>query len=261
MRTLLLLIGLALPLTVLGSTAHADPRADAKVHFQKGKALFEAKDYVNAIVEYKLADQLAPHGLNDYNIALAYELLGDTTQAITFYQSYLKRIPDASNRAEVEGSIDRLSAKLADDDAEKKRLADEEAKRRPPPPDDTEPEADYPPANTGDPELDRVAAVDVDAVRDQRAQAGFVASAGNGSAPPPNNGGGGAPPPAEQPKKAKPIYKQWWFWVVAGVSAYVLISILASDSSDPGTAVRFDQPIPPMPDGFGAASGASLFTF
>jgi tetratricopeptide (TPR) repeat protein len=263
MRTLLLLIGLAI-VSVSARPAAADGRADAKVHYQKGKSLFDAKSYVDAIVEFKLADQLAPSGVNDYNIALAYDALGDYSQATTYYQSYLTRTPNASNKAEIEARIKGISTKLADAEAEKQRIADEEARKRQPPPDD------YPPpddgggttTSTGDPELDRVNAVDVDQVRDQRAQMGFVASAGGGgpAAPPPNNGG--APPPVEQPKKSKPIYKQWWFWVVAGVSAYVLISILASDSSSStAQGLVVERPIAPMPDGFGSSGGASLFTF
>lgn len=268
MRTLLLLIGLAVLSGVSARPAAADPRSDAKAHYLKGKALFDAKDYANAIAEFKAADALAPSGVNDYNIALAYDALGDAAQATTYYKSYLARVPAAANKAEVEGHLKRLSTKVADD-AEKKRLAEEEAKRlaeerRQPPPVDDPPPPQDPPSSTGDPELDRVAAVDVGAVRDQRAQMGFVGTAGpSGGPPPPDGGAGPAPAPVEEPKKAKPIYKQWWFWVVAGVSAYVLISILASDSdSQPGArAIQLDRPIAPMPDGFGSGGGASLFRF
>lgn len=274
MRThlLALLFGLFV-VAFAASPASADPRADAKAHYVKGKSLFDAKDYVNAIAEFKAADQLAPSAVNDYNIALAYDALGDATQATTYYNSYLTRMPDATNKTEVQASLKRLQASQAQADADQQRRAEEEARRveeerrlaeeqrKMQPPDGT---GGGTTSSTGDPELDRVAGVDVNAVRDQRGlqpAGGAVAAAGGGPAQPPQ--GGGAPPPAEQPKKAKPIYKQWWFWVVAGVSAYVLISILASDSSSsqPGAIEDLARPLPPMPSGFSASSGTSILSF
>jgi hypothetical protein len=148
-------------------------------------------------------------------------------------------VPKADNRAEVEKSIDRMQqqaaaeeAARAAEEADARRKADEDARKIPV----EDPVADpgggttAPPA-TGDPELDRVAGMDVAAIRDQR---GVVpATTGGGGAATTGGSGGPPPPPApSEPRKSKPIYKQWWFWVVAGVSAYVLISILASDSSE-----------------------------
>ena len=51
----------------------------------------------------------------------------------------------------------------------------------------------------------------------------------------------GPPPPvAGSPadtgsKRTKPVYKQWWFWVVVGVSALILIDIASDDSSNATT--------------------------
>lgn len=266
LRVLALLIGLVV-VAAAAQPAAADPRADAKAHYLKGKSLFDAKDYVNAITEFKKADQLAPSAVNDYNVALAYDALGDEAQAISYYQAYLTRMPDAANKAEIQASIKRLEGVLAAEAADKDRLTQDEqrrleeekrlaeqAKRRPPPPTGTDPVGT---SSTGDPELDRVSSVDVNAVRDQRGVAGPAVAGGGGGPPPPYGGA-----PVEQPKKAKPIYKQWWFWVVAGVSAYVLISILTPDS--PSTGFQEDgiaRPLPPMPSGFTVGGGASIFTF
>lgn len=86
-------------------------------------------------------------------------------------------------------------------------------------------------AASNDPELARVAAIDVASIRDQRAAGGF-GRAGAGEA----SSGPGEPmedaPGADSGKKkaSKPIYKQWWFWVVAGVSVIILIDFATQDS-------------------------------
>jgi tetratricopeptide (TPR) repeat protein len=237
--------------------AQKDPRAEAKAHYASGKKLYDQGQYELAIAEFRAADQLAPSGVNDFNIALAHEALGNGRDAIRHYESYLTRVPDAPNRATVEASIKRLDAQVRAADEEARRLAEEEAARRAAeeaarraevPADDRD--AVAPPGQpTGDPDLDRVAAIDVNEVRDQRYAA--TAGAGGGAAPPPFE-----PEPAA-PKKAKPIYKQWWFWVVAGVSAYVLITILAADSSDQPQRLESPMPTP----GAGGTGGMTLWRF
>jgi hypothetical protein len=49
------------------------------------------------------------------------------------------------------------------------------------------------------------------------------------------------------------VYKEWWFWVVVGVSAIILIDIATTD--DQSATIQ-----PPI-NGLGNASGATLFTF
>lgn len=54
--------------------------------------------------------------------------------------------------------------------------------------------------------------------------------------------------PSEKKSKAKPVYKEWWFWVVVGVSTYIVVDMF-SHSSSPMT--QADQP----------PTGAVLFRF
>jgi iron complex outermembrane receptor protein len=92
-------------------------------------------------------------------------------------------------------------------------------------------------APTGDPAIDRVAGIDIAAIRDQRAGA-MGAPPETASAGAPDGGTSdrsahenfGADDPTK--KKSKPAYKQWWFWVVVGVSAVILYDIVATDSSN-----------------------------
>tara|TARA_R110002096_G_scaffold299503_2_gene493945 strand:+ start:8481 stop:9461 length:981 start_codon:yes stop_codon:yes gene_type:complete len=99
---------------------------------------------------------------------------------------------------------------------------------------------------SNDPELARVAAIDVGAIRDQRGSSGGYNVGGSAVAynsdpgsdpgaepvgPNGENTGANMGGPAEDKKASKPIYKQWWFWVVAGVGTIILIDFATSDSS------------------------------
>lgn len=87
--------------------------AQAQAHFQQGKAAFQARDYVNAIREFKAAQALKYSPKLDYNIAMAYEQLGRPHASAKYYRSYLAGLPDAANRAEVEQKIAQLEAQAA----------------------------------------------------------------------------------------------------------------------------------------------------
>jgi hypothetical protein len=136
---------LALALVVAGhSTSFADDRAEARTHYQAGVKFYAGGDYRSAIREFGAAQQLAPADLNNYNLALCYDKLGDPDPAIQYYRAYLDKVPNTDKRAEIDASIQRLdaaaksvAAKKAEelrriDDAkraEDARKAAEEAKR------------------------------------------------------------------------------------------------------------------------------------
>jgi hypothetical protein len=283
----------------------ADQRAQARDHYMAGKRLYDAGAYQQAIGEFTAADQLSPSGMNDFNIAFCYEKLGDASNAVAHYQAYLTRVPDAQNRAAVEASIAKLAdaakkqeadaaAKKAADDAAAKAAADAAAAKTasdaaaakaasdaaaaaaasaktntPPggPGGAGGTVAPAPPAHTGDPDLDKIASVDINTIRDQRhpvgpavqAPAGSVpgatgtaaVSTGSAVAPVPgastgptpgaptavttnasgagNGGPSQAPHPGAPEQTAdKPVYRKWWFWVIVGVGAIVAINVFSS---------------------------------
>jgi hypothetical protein len=297
--------------------AFADARTDARVHYQAGVKLYGAADYRGAIKEFSAAQQLMPADLNNYNLALCYDKLGEGEPAIQYYREFLNKQPNADKRAEIEASISRLEAALKSASAkraEEQRLADEarkadEAKKA----DDARKaeearraeEAKKLPVNdpnavggigagvtvgvgstgtpgtgqavsTGDAQLDRVSAIDVSSVRDQRmggstsgvpdthgvpavqgaqggvaTQGGVAAQGGvNAQANVGAQTGGpqpqGTPMPADQQpvKKETPVYKKWWFWAVVAVSAYVVYSIATEDSS---SSTAREMPLGKMP--------------
>jgi len=212
-------------------TARADDTADARQHYARGKQLFDGGDYRGAMAEFATADKLAPSPLLEFNIALCHERLGEKAEAVRRYRQYLDRVPDAQNRTQVEQKIHQLEAEMKADSAPPP--ASGQVEEAPPPAGEAAPPAGEA-APTGDADLDRVNRIDIGKVRAQREASGDGDGAA-AAAPPPAEGEAHAeaPPPRDDGgKKSKPIYKQWWFWVVAGVSAVILIDIATSGSDD-----------------------------
>ena len=116
--------------------AYADDRSEARAHYQAGVKSYSAGDYRGAIREFSAAQQSAPADLNNYNLALCYDKLGDAEPAIQYYRAFLDKQPGTDKRAEIEASIDRLDAasrSAASKKADGARKADE-AKPAPVPP-------------------------------------------------------------------------------------------------------------------------------
>ena len=296
----LLLICMAL----FAGRAYGDARSDAKVHYQAGVKAYSAQDYRTAIKEFTAAQSLMPADLNNYNLALCYDKLGEAEPAIQHYKDYLAKVPNADKRTEIEASIARLEAalqsaaakradeqrkadeaKAAADAAKKadeakqaeaaKKAAEEEAKKKPPVEDPTAAQGGAvgvgstgtpgtgQAVSTGDMQLDRVSAIDVNQIRAERmgggasgvagapGPAGPAGNIGPQSGPTPTNAAGPAAPGpnansvSDKPvKKETPVYKKWWFWAVVAVSAYVVISIATDGSSSPNRA-RESTMLPP----------------
>ncbi len=142
--TILRLIVLSLALLFVSSTAFADARTEARTHYQAGVKFYNAQDYRSAIREFSAAQQLMPADLNNYNLALCYDKLGDAEPAVQYYRAFLDKQPNSDKRAEIEASIARLdnaaksaAAKKAEEarraeearKAEEARIAAEEARK------------------------------------------------------------------------------------------------------------------------------------
>ncbi len=123
---LIILVVLALCASMGATRAWADdPRVEARTHYQAGVKFYAGADYKNAIKEFSSAQQLAPADLNNYNLALCYDKLGDAEPAIQYYKEYLAKVPDAPKRAEIEASVSRLEGALKSSAAKR---ADEQKK-------------------------------------------------------------------------------------------------------------------------------------
>ena len=126
MKHLLLVLVVALG-TVAQAQAPATKPADdveaARLHFRKGKTYFDLQRYRDAAHEYEAAYEAKNDPALLYNIAQSYRLAGEHLSALGAYKAFLRNMPGAPNRAEVDRRIADLQA-----------LVDEERRNREAPP-------------------------------------------------------------------------------------------------------------------------------
>lgn len=101
-----ILLALALPLA-----AHAEPKDDARRHFVEGLRAAEAGDYQAALTRFLAAQEAYPHPATMFNIARAYEDLGQPEQARAWYLRLGESYPERA--AEIAPDLARVEAALA----------------------------------------------------------------------------------------------------------------------------------------------------
>ena len=79
-----------------------------KQHYERGTTLFDLAKYLEAAKEFEAAYELKQNAAFLFNIGQAYRLAGKSELAIGFYKSYLRRLPTAANKPEVEARIAEL---------------------------------------------------------------------------------------------------------------------------------------------------------
>jgi tetratricopeptide (TPR) repeat protein len=127
-RALGLLVALACLLA--GAQLHADKRdkrAEARVHYDNGLRKFDLGKYDEAAEEFVQAYELVGEPPNIlYNIAQAYRLAEKYERSAQFYRSFLRKVPDVPNRAEIEGRIAEMDERAADQKRQAERRAAEQ---------------------------------------------------------------------------------------------------------------------------------------
>jgi tetratricopeptide (TPR) repeat protein len=88
-------------------------RAHAKTRYEEGAAAYAAGRFKDAVDMFLAADRLAPSAPLSFNIARAYEKLGDDSRALRWYRDYLRRAPDAANASDVKGLVEKLEDRLS----------------------------------------------------------------------------------------------------------------------------------------------------
>jgi tetratricopeptide (TPR) repeat protein len=110
MRTLMVLCALV----GVASAQPVDPDTEAaRRHFDKGRALYEAGKYDEAIGEFEVARKLKPLPDLDFNIARTHERREAWGDAAAAYQRYLDAKPDAPDAAELRARIEVLRSRVS----------------------------------------------------------------------------------------------------------------------------------------------------
>ncbi|HEY3499868.1 MAG TPA: PEGA domain-containing protein [Polyangiaceae bacterium] len=90
-----------------------DARDRARVLFERGSAAYSDKRYFEAIDLFLETQRVYPTPHLAFNIAKAYDHVGNQTGALRYYREYLRGSSDAADAAEVKGRIAALEAALA----------------------------------------------------------------------------------------------------------------------------------------------------
>jgi hypothetical protein len=84
------LIAWSLPVPALAADGADDTRAEAKAAFQAGQASFEARDYTQALAQFRRAFDLHRHDAVRFNIAVCLQRLGRNREALIEYERAAK---------------------------------------------------------------------------------------------------------------------------------------------------------------------------
>lgn len=90
----------------------ATPTAEAAARYRHGVELYSDGDYEGAIVEFKLAYAAGGPPALLFNIAQAQRAAGHDQEALAYYKEYLRLVPDAPNRADVEERMSAIQTEL-----------------------------------------------------------------------------------------------------------------------------------------------------
>jgi tetratricopeptide (TPR) repeat protein len=82
--------------------------------YEQAALAYSEHRYKDAILLFQQADGLRPNPAFSFNIGIAYEDMGDSAMALHYYRTYLRQLPKAADRDEVDQRIRRLERLLAD---------------------------------------------------------------------------------------------------------------------------------------------------
>jgi len=100
---------------VASSVALADSKGRAKERYQQAIKHYNLTEYKEALDGFKDAYREVSEPSLLFNIAQCYRQLDDKAQALRFYRNFLREIPDAPNRLEVKGLVQKLEAAVAEE--------------------------------------------------------------------------------------------------------------------------------------------------
>jgi tetratricopeptide (TPR) repeat protein len=193
---------------------------ESKRWYQEGTKRYNLGDFEEAIDAYKKGYDAKADPVFLFNIAQSYRLWGKPERAIFFYKSFLRNMPDAPNRAEVERRIDEMQAL--------QRTQGETEANAPPPVTPPATVTGPPPPVLPEPTPVAVAppAPVVPAATAPEAEASLTAS-------------------QAEPEDA-PLHERWWFWAGIGAAVVAVAVVVAVAASGGASAPDSDFPVMPV---------------
>lgn len=101
-------------LSLWAAPAHAEDKAAAKDHWERGTKFYDLGKYDDAIREFEAAYEAKSDPAFLYNLAQSHRLAGHNTEALRLYRNYLRYAPKAPNRADIEERIKELEKHAGD---------------------------------------------------------------------------------------------------------------------------------------------------
>jgi hypothetical protein len=206
-----------------GAAPTPQEATQAREHFKSAQVHYDLKEYSAALEEFKSSYRLVQDPVMLFNIAQCHYFLGQNEEALGFYRNFLRRSPDAPNRATVERKIQDLERKVAA--AGKAAPAPAAAAPRPSP---VTPPLAPPPA--GPPGTSGTIGSGAPVSPPVSAPVGATSL----PTTPPNldQSTVGQPPVVDLSSPSSsavaptaPVWKRWWFWT--GVGAVVAVGVVA----------------------------------
>lgn len=105
---LVVLVASVLVASFAHAATDAEKKAQAKELYERATRFYDVGKYAEAIGDYEQAYLLVEDPALLFNIGQAYRLWNRPDDAIRSYKNYLRKRPDASNRADVERKISDL---------------------------------------------------------------------------------------------------------------------------------------------------------
>jgi len=110
----------------------AQSQADKKFAqeaFKQGQIQYNLGRFEKALEHFSKAYETMPHGAFLFNIGQCHRQLNDHQKAVFFFEGYLRALPTAPNRQEVEDLITEHNAKLSIEKAQSRKV--ETKKKKP----------------------------------------------------------------------------------------------------------------------------------
>jgi tetratricopeptide (TPR) repeat protein len=108
------LVAVVLSVGLTAATAHAEDKSAAKDHWERGTKFYDIGKYDDAIKEFEAAYEAKSDPAFLYNLAQSHRLAGHPNEALRLYRTYLRYVPKAPNRADIDDRIKELEKAAAE---------------------------------------------------------------------------------------------------------------------------------------------------